>query len=97
MPPMDPARILRILLLFMGGVLLTAALYATHGVLVLVAASDVRRYLGLVRAIGATVLGVDVQAGMPTWWTLAEGPPIAAAGVLVYALAGRVPGVRSRW
>ena len=80
-----------------------AALYATHGVFVLLAASDVRRHLGLVRAIGATdmafgvaMLGIDLHAGMPTWWTLIEGPPLLAVGGLVLVLAGRLtPPARS--
>lgn len=74
-----------------------AALYALHGALVLLAASDVRRYRSFVRLIGATdaafglaMLGIDLHAGMPPWWTLAEGPPLVAIGTLVSVLAGRL-------
>lgn len=78
-----------------------AALYAIHGALVLLAASDVRRYGSFVRLIGATdaafglaMLGIDLHAGMPRWWTLAEGPGLVAIGTLVFVLAGRVAGHR---
>jgi len=74
-----------------------AALYSIHGAFVLLAASDVRRYRSLVRLIGATdmafgftMLGIDLHAGMPAWWTLGEGPPLVLAGALVLALSGRV-------
>lgn len=30
---------------------------------------------------------IDVHAGMPTFWTLAEGPPIVIFGVLVLYLS----------
>lgn len=79
-----------------------AALYAIHGALVLLAASDVRRYLGFVRLIGATdmafglaMLGIDLHAGMPRWWTLIEGPPIFLTGALVFVLAGRLARARA--
>ena len=74
-----------------------AALYAIHGALVLLAARDVRRYLPFVRLIGTTdaafglaMLGIDLHAGMPRWWTLIEGPPVFLTGALVFVLAGRV-------
>ena len=76
-----------------------AALYAVHGVFLLLAASDVRRYRGLVRVIGATdvvfgltLLTIDLKAGMPTWWTVVEGPSIMVVGALVLILSGQVPG-----
>ena len=74
-------------------------LYAMHGGLLLVLATDVRRYrkvllyLGLVTALGGALLtGIDLHAGMPTWWTLSEGPPVTLLGCLMVWLVQRVPG-----
>ena len=48
---------------------------------------------------GAIVLTVDLRAGLPLWWTLIEGPPIALLGVVLAMLnsTGRVkaPGGRA--
>lgn len=70
-----------------------AALYGFHGVLLLIVARDPVRYLTIVRFIGilnvvfGTMLaGIDLNAGMPTLWTLMEGPPIAIFGVIVLYL-----------
>lgn len=73
-------------------------LYAWHGGLLLVLSSDIRRYrpvllyLGLVTAIGGLILlGIDLHAGMPSFWTLAEGPPVALLGCLMVLLVLRSP------
>ena len=65
-------------------------LYAMHGGLLLLVAGDIQRYrsvllyLGIVTAAGGVLLtGIDLHAGMPTWWTLCEGPPVALIGVLI--------------
>lgn len=75
-----------------------SALYAFHGGMLLVAASDVRRYRGLVVyvafgiiALGAALLAIDLNAGMPPAWTLTEGPPTAAMGFLMLYLLRSVP------
>ncbi len=67
-----------------------AALYGFHGVLQLIVARNPVQYRTIVRYIGVlnVVLGVlltiiDVHAGMPAFWTLAEGPPIVGFGALV--------------
>jgi len=67
-----------------------AALYGFHGVLLLVVSSDPVRYRAIVRYLavmnglfGAIVAAIDVYAGMPLFWTLGEGPPIAAFGVVL--------------
>ena len=39
--------------------------------------------------IGLTMLGIDLTAGMPWWWTTFEGLPIAATGLVIVALAKR--------
>ena len=71
-----------------------AAFYGFHGVLLLIAARDPVRLHDIVRFIGVMniVVGVflvviDVHAGMPWWWTLGEGPPIAAFGLVVLLLS----------
>lgn len=64
--------------------------YAMHGGLLLVVAGNIQRYrpillyLGLVTVAGGLLLtGIDLHAGMPTWWTLAEGPPVTLGGILI--------------
>ena len=80
-----------------------AALYGLHGVLLLVVARDPRRHSEIVRYIaffnvtfGLLMLAIDLQTGMPWFWTVAEGPPIAAMGLAI-ALLDRTlqAGVRS--
>jgi hypothetical protein len=69
-----------------------AAIYGFHGVLLLAISSDPVRYRKLVRYLGVmnVVLGIillfiDLHAGMPLFWTMAEGPPVSAFGaVLLY-------------
>jgi hypothetical protein len=36
--------------------------------------------------LGIIFVWVDWHAGMPTWWTALEGPPIAAFGILLFWL-----------
>jgi len=73
-------------------------MYGMHGVLMLVLAGDVRRYVPLIRVLAPLMAGfgvamtlVDWDAGLPWYWTAAEGPSIALFyGVMTWA-AGRVP------
>lgn len=65
-------------------------LYAWHGGLLLVLSFHIRRYrsvllyLGIATAIGGLILlGIDLHAGMPAYWTLTEGPPVAVIGCLI--------------
>jgi hypothetical protein len=74
-----------------------SALYALHGALLIFVSLDVRRYLPIVRflGVGAVVMGVllfglDRAVGIPVFWTLGEGPPVVAIGVVILVLAGRV-------
>lgn len=69
-------------------------LYTWHGGLLLLISFNVRRYrplliyLGIATAIGGLILlGIDLHAGMPAYWTLAEGPPVALIGCLMVFLA----------
>ena len=73
-----------------------AALYGFHGVLLLVVARDpvrhrpIVRYLGVMNVVfGVLLILIDVHAGLPTIWTLAEGPPIVAMGAVVLYLSRR--------
>lgn len=78
-------------------------LYAWHGGLLLVLSFNVRRfqpvliYLGIVTAIGGWILlGIDLHAGMPLYWTLWEGPPVALLGCLMVWLALRCRDIDDR-
>lgn len=71
-----------------------AALYGFHGVLLLIVARNPGQYRTIVQFIGVMnivfgmmLIAIDVNAGMPVLWTLAEGPPIAAFGVVVLFLS----------
>lgn len=72
-------------------------MYGMHGVLMLVLAGDVRRYLPLIRVVAALMVGfgvaltlVDWDAGLPWYWTAAEGPSIAVFYGVMAWVAGRV-------
>jgi hypothetical protein len=74
-----------------------SALYALHGALLIFASLDVRRYLPIVRFLGAgagvvgiLLVGLDWTVGMPVLWTIGEGPPVVVIGVVILVLAGRV-------
>ena len=67
-----------------------AACYALHGAVVWMLSWDVVRYRDLVTGMyrlhllfAAAVGGIDVWAGMPWWWTLAEGGTIAAVALVI--------------
>lgn len=67
-----------------------SALYAVHGVLLVFISFDLERYrplLGLLillhGVLGLAMLGIDLWAMMPWWWTLCEGPPITAFAILL--------------
>ena len=71
-----------------------AALYGFHGVLLFIVARDPVRFAPVVRfvgvmniAFGLILVGIDLHAGMPWWWTAGEGPPIVAFGVVVLLLS----------
>jgi hypothetical protein len=74
-----------------------SALYGFHGVLLFIVAGDPVRYerivlyLGVANIVfGLMLLGLDVHAGLPLWWTDFEGPPVVVLGVLVLYLRGRL-------
>jgi hypothetical protein len=76
-----------------------AALYGFHGALLLLIARDPARYRTIVQFVavmnivfGAIMLLIDLHAGLPWWWTLGEGPPIVAFGVVIAVLNRSVKG-----
>ena len=73
-----------------------SAIYALHGALLVFIASDVRRYLPVVRFLavagvvfGAVMLGIDYFVGMPVPWTVAEGPSVVVFSAVILWLTGR--------
>jgi hypothetical protein len=63
-----------------------SAFYAMFGAVFVFVSLDLDRYRPLIRLLAwllcgfsVVLLGVDIAAGMPWWWTVSEGPP----GVLV--------------
>lgn len=74
-------------------------LYAWHGGLLLVLSFDVRRYRSVLFYLaittifgGVLLLGIDLYAGMPLSWTLAEGPPVTLIGCLMLWLVRQMRG-----
>ena len=79
-----------------------AALYGFHGCLLLIIATDPVRYRALVWyaaamniLFGIIIIAIDLHAGMPMFWTVAEGPPIMALGVALAVLNSKQPAWRS--
>ena len=71
----------------------TSLLYGVHGVLMVYTALTMKqhwRFVWLFGAlhvlIGLTMLFTDITAGMPVYWIIGEGPPVAALGVVMIAL-----------
>jgi len=73
-----------------------SALYALHGALLVFVASDVLRYLPLVRFLavagilfGILMSGIDFLVGMPLSWTVGEGPFVTVLSVAILRLTAR--------
>ena len=71
-----------------------SALYATYGPLYLFLARDISRHIDVIRFLawtkvlfGVFLLAVDLSVGMPTFWTVCEGPLIALLSAATLALA----------
>lgn len=69
----------------------TSAFYAMSGGLMWAVASDLRRYARLVRwlglvtiAFGCALVAIDWTAGLPSYWTLTEGPFGILYGLVIY-------------
>lgn len=70
-----------------------AALYGFHGVLMFVVSGDVVRlrpivtYLSVFNILyGVMLIAIGVQAGIPSWWIMTEGPWVVVMGVLLALL-----------
>lgn len=70
-------------------------MYTLHGAVCLALALDVKRYLPMIRlvalyhvAFGIMLLGIDIQAGLPVWWTIGEGPMIALFALFIWFFSG---------
>ncbi len=73
-----------------------SALYALHGALLLFVASDLRRYLPVVRFLalagavfGVILLAIDSGVGLPLPWTMGEGPWVILLSGVIFWLGGR--------
>jgi len=71
--------------------------YFTFGVLTLALSTDIRKYRSLIALwavmiilMNVILIGIDLYAGMPLDWTLAEGPPAIIVGLLVLWLLRNV-------
>lgn len=74
-----------------------SALYAVYGALLLFLSRDVVRYLPVIRFLvrialihAAVLVGIDINAGLPTWWAIAEGAGYAGWALVAAWLAARV-------
>lgn len=72
----------------------TSLLYGVHGLLMFVVGRNLDRYSPLASlfgwlhiVIGLSMLGIDLTAGMPWYWTAFEGVPVALTGLLIVWLA----------
>jgi len=75
-----------------------SALYGFHGGLLLVLSGRVERYRAVLAYVavmhllfGLAMIAIDLHAGMPWPWTLAEGPPIVAAALIILYLLRSIP------
>lgn len=73
-----------------------SALYGFHGILLFVIAADPLRYRTIVRYLvfmnvvfGLMLIAIDLHAGLPPLWTLAEGPSLIVVGLLMGMLVPR--------
>lgn len=74
-------------------------LWAVHGVLVIALASDVLRYLPMIKLLGwltiimgVAFVGIDFYEGLPLWWSLSEGPIVLVMGTIYVSLARKLGG-----
>lgn len=74
-----------------------SAFYAVFGGLAIVVSTDVRRHVLVIAylacatiAFGVLLIAIDALAGLPTSWTLFEGPPTVAIGVVILLLVRRM-------
>lgn len=75
-----------------------SALYAIHGGVLWIVGGNLRRFRPLAVyvawlnvVLGLVLLGIDLHAGMPWWWTAFEGPGLVSMGVVQILLLRGVP------
>lgn len=78
-------------------------LYAAHGAVVVYVSFDVRRYLPALRILaailgfcGISMTAIDFWSGMPSYWTVAEGPFLLLAAGVLHWLTGRIKSVPNK-
>ena len=61
--------------------------------LLFIVSTDLARYRSIVRylvfmnvGLGLMLVAIDVHAGLPFWWTVAEGPSLIVMGLLIALL-----------
>lgn len=76
----------------------TSLLYGVHGVMMFVCGRNLQKYADLVPVfgwlhvlIGVAMIGIDLTAGMPWWWSAFEGAPIALTGLAILWLGKAIP------
>lgn len=74
-----------------------SGLYAIHGGLLLLCATDVKRYRPVIQycvivgsIFGLAMIVIDLQAPMPHYWTACEGPFVVLFSVVVLLLLRNV-------
>ena len=70
-----------------------SAFYAIVSAMTLFISLDIRRNRSLVKVLaimfavaGVVLLGIDIESALPMSWTLCEGPPVIAVGVIILVL-----------
>lgn len=71
----------------------TSVWYVSYGLLLWFVSCDIERYQRLIRFLscvlivqGLVIVGIDLAAGMPGWWTAVEGPCCSGLGAILLAL-----------
>ena len=74
-----------------------SAMYGFHGGLLLLVSTDVKRFRRIVAyvafmniAFGVMLIGIDLHAGIPAWWTWVEGPSVILFGLVFLYLLRRI-------
>jgi len=74
-----------------------SAFYAIVSTIILFISFNIRHYRSFVKlwaiiviVTGFVLLGIDIAAGMPTSWTMGEGPPTIVVGLVVLWLQRKI-------
>ena len=74
-----------------------SAFYAILSTIILFISFDIRYYRSFIKLLaliiivtGIVLTGIDVTAGMPTSWTISEGPPTIVVGLVVLWLQKKI-------